>query len=202
MTWCSAPTSYRRGYDATVFRPKIDAGLGWLKGGEDGAAADLPDLLPRHPDDREDRRPGARHARPGRGADRVRARRGRGGRDARRARRRRWPCSGTTRGCTGSTLADRLAERWPDRWADVTGDAVSAQCREPGVPVGDGIGSGVQGPGMPEGRQLSGRRPGDPATRYRAGHSATARACGSGNQRIRRSACGSAKATPVAGAGP
>ena len=23
-------TSYRRGYDATVFRPKIDAGLGWF----------------------------------------------------------------------------------------------------------------------------------------------------------------------------
>jgi hypothetical protein len=29
-------TSYRRGYDATAFRPKLDAGLGWLKGGEDG----------------------------------------------------------------------------------------------------------------------------------------------------------------------
>ncbi|HUY47993.1 MAG TPA: hypothetical protein VMV92_20075 [Streptosporangiaceae bacterium] len=29
-------SSYRRGYDATVFRPKLDAGLGWLKGGEEG----------------------------------------------------------------------------------------------------------------------------------------------------------------------
>ncbi|MGO9080452.1 MAG: hypothetical protein ACLQDY_15645 [Streptosporangiaceae bacterium] len=29
-------SSYRRGYDSTVLRPKLDAGLGWLKGGEDG----------------------------------------------------------------------------------------------------------------------------------------------------------------------
>jgi DNA segregation ATPase FtsK/SpoIIIE, S-DNA-T family len=31
-------------------------------------------------------------------------------------------------------LAERLAKRFPDRWADATGDALSAQCRDLGVP--------------------------------------------------------------------
>lgn len=31
-------------------------------------------------------------------------------------------------------LADRLADHFPDRWADATGEAISAQCRDLGVP--------------------------------------------------------------------
>ena len=33
-----------------------------------------------------------------------------------------------------AVLADRLAAQFPDRWADATADAVSAQCRDLGVP--------------------------------------------------------------------
>ena len=31
-------------------------------------------------------------------------------------------------------LAERLAAQFPDRWADATADAISAQCRDLGVP--------------------------------------------------------------------
>ncbi len=36
--------SYRNGYNAAVFRPKTDAGLGWLKA--EGDPQVVPDLLP------------------------------------------------------------------------------------------------------------------------------------------------------------
>ncbi len=32
------------------------------------------------------------------------------------------------------TVAERLARRYPDRWADVSAEAISAQCRDLGVP--------------------------------------------------------------------
>ena len=66
--------SYRAGYRASEFRPKIDAGLGWFKGEGDPQAVRTYYLdLQRHG---ADRRPRPGHARGGRGAVRVRARRG------------------------------------------------------------------------------------------------------------------------------
>ncbi|MFF4240452.1 hypothetical protein ACFYYL_31640 [Actinomadura geliboluensis] len=41
---------------------------------------------------------------------------------------------GSDPGLHWTELADRLADQFPDRWADATPDAVSAQCRDLGVP--------------------------------------------------------------------
>jgi S-DNA-T family DNA segregation ATPase FtsK/SpoIIIE len=123
--------AYSAGYNAVTFRPKTDAGLGWLKGGESPAVVrtyylDLP------------------------AAERVAAR-------ARGIREQAGALSGHALGEDDSgtvqdvlgdvlaafgqeralhwdVLAERLAGRWPDRWADVTGDAVSAQMRALRVP--------------------------------------------------------------------
>ncbi|WP_207943749.1 hypothetical protein [Actinomadura sp. KC345] len=43
-------------------------------------------------------------------------------------------------------LAERLAEQYPDRWADTTADAVSAQCRDLGVPSVDVKRAGSKSP--------------------------------------------------------
>jgi S-DNA-T family DNA segregation ATPase FtsK/SpoIIIE len=125
-------TSYRRGYDATVFRPKLDAGLGWLKGGEDGIPQicrtyylDLPatERIAARARDMRDRAGvlsgyalGEKHQAEARDAlaDVLAVFEG--------------------PGMHWDSLADALAERWPDRWADVTGDALSAQLRAKGVP--------------------------------------------------------------------
>jgi DNA segregation ATPase FtsK/SpoIIIE, S-DNA-T family len=126
-------TSYRRGYDATVFRPKLDAGLGWLKGSEDGVPQicrtyylDLPATE--------------------RIAARARDMRDRAGvlsgyalgefetAEARDVLADVLAVFGTDPGLHWDELADRLAARWPDRWADLTGEAMSAQLRSHGVP--------------------------------------------------------------------
>jgi DNA segregation ATPase FtsK/SpoIIIE, S-DNA-T family len=126
-------SAYKRGYDATVFRPKLDAGLGWLKGGEDGVPQicrtyylDLPATE--------------------RIAARARDMRDRAGvltgyalgefeqAEARDVLADVLAVFGDAPGLHWDELADRLAERWPDRWADITGDAMSAQLRSKGVP--------------------------------------------------------------------
>ena len=126
-------SSYRRGYDATVFRPKLDAGLGWLKGSEEGTPQvcrtfyiDLPTSE--------------------RIAERARDMRDRAGvlsgyaldeQDTTQARDVLADVLAVFDDAPGmhwDEIADRLADRWPDRWADVTGDAVSAQLRSKGVP--------------------------------------------------------------------
>ena len=126
-------SSYKRGYDSTVFRPKIDAGLAWLKGGEEG----IPQIVRTYYLDLP-------------ATERIAAR-------ARVMRERAGVLSGYALGETFAaehrdvladvlavfggapgmhwdTLADRLADRWPDRWADLTGEAISAQLRPLGVP--------------------------------------------------------------------
>jgi DNA segregation ATPase FtsK/SpoIIIE, S-DNA-T family len=123
--------AYKAGYNAVTFRPKTDAGLGWLKGGESPGVVrtyylDLP------------------------ATERVATR-------ARALREQAGALSGYALGEDGGSvaqdvlgdvltafgqdpalhwdaLAGRLAARWPDRWADVTGDAVSAQMRALQVP--------------------------------------------------------------------
>ena len=124
-------SSYKNGIRATTFRPKIDAGLGYLIG-EDPAQVcrtyflDVP------------------------AAKAVVAR-------ARVARERAGTLSGVALGEDGAgavreplsdalavfngepglhwaVLAERLAAQFPDRWADATADAMSAQLRDLGVP--------------------------------------------------------------------
>jgi S-DNA-T family DNA segregation ATPase FtsK/SpoIIIE len=122
-------TSYRRGYDATVFRPKVDAGLGWLKGGEEGVPQICRTYYLNIP-----------------GTEKIAAR-------ARDMRERAGVLTGyalgeveaaEARDVLADVLAvigdapgihwDTLAERWPGRYADLSGDAISAQLRTQGVP--------------------------------------------------------------------
>jgi S-DNA-T family DNA segregation ATPase FtsK/SpoIIIE len=125
-------TSYKRGYDATVFRPKVDAGLGWLKGGEEGTPQicrtyylDLPAterIAARARDMRERAGVLSGYAL----GEMVSA-------EARDVLADVLAVFGDAPGMHWDTLADRLAERWPQRYADLTGDAVSAQLRAKGV---------------------------------------------------------------------
>jgi len=126
-------TAYKRGYDATVFRPKLDAGLGWLKGGEDG----IPQICRTYYLDL----PATERI-----AARARDIRDRAGvltgyalgefetAEARDVLADVLAVFGDAPGLHWDELADRLANRWPDRWADITGDTVSSQLRSKGVP--------------------------------------------------------------------
>jgi S-DNA-T family DNA segregation ATPase FtsK/SpoIIIE len=127
-------SSYKRGYDATVFRPKLDAGLCWLKGSEEG----VPQVCRTFYIDMPASEKIAARARDMR--DRARVLSGYAlGEDTFDATPRDVLADvlavfGDAPGLHWDALADRLADRWPDRWADVTGDAMSAQCRKLGVP--------------------------------------------------------------------
>jgi S-DNA-T family DNA segregation ATPase FtsK/SpoIIIE len=129
-------TSYRRGFDATVFRPKVDAGLGWLKGGEDG----IPQICRTFYLDLPATEKIATRAREMR--DRAGVLTGYALGEAEVAEKRDVLADvaavfGTDKGLQWEELAERLADRWPGRWADVTADAISAQCRRLGVPSVD-----------------------------------------------------------------
>ena len=52
-------SAYRLGYDATKFRPKVDAGLGWLKGSEEGTPQVVKTYYLNTEATRKDRRQGA-----------------------------------------------------------------------------------------------------------------------------------------------
>lgn len=129
-------SSYRRGYDATVFRPKLDAGLGWLKGSEEGIPQicrtfylDLPATE--------------------RIAARARDMRDRAGvltgyalgelevAETRDILADALAVFGDARGLQWGDLAERLADRWPGRWADINADALSQMMRGKGVPSVD-----------------------------------------------------------------
>jgi len=126
-------SSYKRGYDSTVFRPKIDAGLAWVKGGEEG----IPQIVRTYYLDL----PATERI-----IGRARVMRERAGVLTGYALGETFAAEhrdvladvlavfGDARGIHWDTLADRLAERWPDRWADLTGEAISAQVRPLGVP--------------------------------------------------------------------
>jgi S-DNA-T family DNA segregation ATPase FtsK/SpoIIIE len=129
-------TSYRRGYDATVYRPKIDAGLGWLKGGEEGTPQICRTYYLNIPDT-EKITARARDMR-----DRAGVLSGYALGEAEVAEKRDVLADvdavfGDDKGLQWEELAERLADRWPGRWADVTADAISAQCRKLGVPSVD-----------------------------------------------------------------
>lgn len=133
--------AYKAGFSAVAFRQSVDAGLGWLRGAGDPQAVRTYYL---------DLNATAR----------VCAR-------ARALRQAAGVLSGYALGEDGAqqprdvladvlamfgpaesglhwgVLAERLALRLPDRWADVTADAISAQCRDLGVPTGQVKMSGV-----------------------------------------------------------
>jgi S-DNA-T family DNA segregation ATPase FtsK/SpoIIIE len=126
-------SSYKRGYDATVFRPKLDAGLGWLKGGEDG----LPQICRTYYLNLDATERIAARARDMR--DRAGVLTGYALGEYEQAEARDVLADvlavfGDAAGLHWDELADRLAQRWPDRWADITGDTVSSQLRSKGVP--------------------------------------------------------------------
>ena len=129
-------SNYKRGFDATVFRPKLDAGLGWLKGGETG----IPAITRTYYLDLPATEKIAARARDMR--DRAGVLTGYALGEAEAAEARDVLADvlavlGSDSGAHWDELADRLANRWPDRWADVTGEALSAQCRKLGVPSVD-----------------------------------------------------------------
>ena len=127
-------SSYKNGYNSTAFRPKVDAGLGWLKA--DGPPqicrvykVDLPEaekvcLRARAIRDRAGVLTGYAL---GEAEDTV-ARDVLGDIAA---------VFGDDSGMHWGVAADRLANRWPDRWADITAETLSAQCRSLGVPSVD-----------------------------------------------------------------
>jgi S-DNA-T family DNA segregation ATPase FtsK/SpoIIIE len=125
-------SSYKNGVRATLFRPEIDAGLGYLKG-----ATPAPKVVRSYFLDVPASRTVVARAR----AARERAGTLTGvavGEDAAEAARE--PLSDALAVFEGdpalhwTALAARLAQRWPDRWAGLTADAISAQLRDCGVP--------------------------------------------------------------------
>jgi len=125
-------SAYKNGARATTFRPKVDAGLGYLKGEENTARVVRTYYLNGNDTERVARR--ARALREAAGtlsgvalgeddetprrdvlADVLEVFAGDSGLH--------WP-----------ELAARLADRFPERWQDTTGDAVSAECRSLGIP--------------------------------------------------------------------
>jgi S-DNA-T family DNA segregation ATPase FtsK/SpoIIIE len=121
-------SAYKNGIRATMFRPEVDAGLGYLKG-----ATPSPKVVKTHYLNVAER-----HA----VVARARVQRERAGTLPAAA-------SGAPErdvladvlsvmeadpGLHWGVLAERLAERFPDRWSAVTGDSVSAELRSRGVP--------------------------------------------------------------------
>ena len=126
-------SAYKNGARATTFRPKIDAGLGYLKGEEN-----TPQVVRTYYLNNADTERAAKRARAIReaagtlsgvalGEDDSRAAARRPGRRARGVRRRR-------RRCTGPSSPSASRERFPERWEGTSGDAVSAELRGRGVP--------------------------------------------------------------------
>ena len=123
--------SYKNGYDATAFRAKTDAGLGWLKGEGDPAAVrtyylDLPTTA------KVAAR--ARQIRQGAGVLSGYALGEGDDSNPRDVLADVLQVFGTDPGLHWEVLADRLSDRIPDRWAGATPGSVSDQCRGLGVP--------------------------------------------------------------------
>lgn len=123
---------YRAGYNACLFRPKTDAGLGWLKA--DGA----PQIVRTYYLDLPATERICARARVVREHAGVLAGYALGDEVARAAPRDvladALEVFGEAAGLHWDDLAERLAARWPERWADITGEALSAQLRAHGVP--------------------------------------------------------------------
>ena len=117
-------SAYKNGARATTFRPKVDAGLGYLKGEENA-----PQVVRTYYLNDADTERAAKRARALREAAGTLSGVALGEDDSRRSAATSWPtwprCSAAP-GAALAELADRLAERFPERWDGTTGDAVSA----------------------------------------------------------------------------
>lgn len=123
--------SYKAGYDSVIFRPKIDAGLGWLKA--DGE----PQIVRTYYLDLNVSEKIAARARVMRERAGVLSGYALGDQEEQAAPRDvladLLEVFGGDAGLQWADAASRLAERFPDRWADLTAEALSAQCRSLGV---------------------------------------------------------------------
>lgn len=127
-------SAYKNGYDATKFRPKVDAGMGWLKGSEEGT----PQVVKTYYLNIEATRRIASRARGLREAAGVLSGYALAEEDGDAAPRDVLndvlEVFGTDPGLHWQVLAERLAARFPDRYAGVTRDTISAQLQDLDVP--------------------------------------------------------------------
>ena len=125
-------SAYKNGARATMFRPKIDAGLGYLKGEED-----LPQVVRTYYLNTETTERAARRARALREAAgtlsgiAIAEDTGLPKRDVLADVQ---AALGLAPALHWTELAERLADRFPERWDGASPDAVSAECRAEGVP--------------------------------------------------------------------
>jgi S-DNA-T family DNA segregation ATPase FtsK/SpoIIIE len=125
-------SAYKNGARATTFRPKIDAGLGYLKGEES-----LPQVVRTHYLNGHDAERAAKRARALREAAGTLSGAAIGEDDATPRRdvlADVLAVLGIAPAMHWTELADRLADRFPERWDGTSPDAVSAECRGEGVP--------------------------------------------------------------------
>jgi len=128
-------SAYKNGTRATTFRPKVDAGLGYLKGEENVARVVRTYYLDSKATERVARR--ARAIREAAGTLSGVAI------DVGEAAPPRDVLGDVLAALGGDNsmhwqpLAEQLAERYPERWADATGDAVRDECAALGVPSVD-----------------------------------------------------------------
>ncbi len=125
-------SAYKNGARATTFRPRVDAGLGYLKGDESVPQVVRTYYLNSEATERVAKRARARREAAGTLSGAAL------GDDDRPERRDVLTdvaeAFGDAAALHWTELAARLAERFPERWAETTPDAVSAECRARGVP--------------------------------------------------------------------
>jgi S-DNA-T family DNA segregation ATPase FtsK/SpoIIIE len=125
-------SAYKNGARATTFRPKVDAGLGYLKGEES-----LPQVVRTNYLNGQDAERVAKRARAVREAAGTLTGVSAGEDDATEHRdvlADVLAAFGLAPALHWTELAARLAERFPERWDGASPDAVSAECRAEGVP--------------------------------------------------------------------
>ena len=140
-------SAYKNGARATTFRPKVDAGLGYLKGEEN-----VPQVVRTYYLNDADTERVARRARALREAAGTLSGVALGEDDRREERDVRADLAavaGTENGLHWAEAAGRLAERFPERWAGATADSVSAEARGQGIASVDvrrsaGVAKGVR----------------------------------------------------------
>jgi S-DNA-T family DNA segregation ATPase FtsK/SpoIIIE len=125
-------SAYKNGARATTFRPKIDAGLGYLKGEEN-----TPQVVRTYYLNNEATERAAKRARAIREAAGTLSGVALGEDEGAPQRDVLADVLEVTSGVLSihwETLAEQLAERWPHRWAEATAGTVSAELRARGVP--------------------------------------------------------------------
>ncbi len=124
-------SAYKNGVRATTFRPKVDAGLGYLVGAEGVPQVVRTYYLDAPATERVAIR--ARALREAAGTLTGAAAGEEGGQQERDVLADVLAVFAADSGLQWQPLAERLAGRFPDRWADATAEAVSAECRARGV---------------------------------------------------------------------